>query len=450
MRASATIAGVVIFAALAVGEERRVLTLEQAVKIALERNPRLRGARAGRRAQADQARSVRGHLLPLVDVSMMYSDVNSPEDVGVGELLGPFLPKPPSGQGGAAASSVPAEVPLRGLQAGLGTVTVAQPLLGLWHLSHDYAAASDQADAAADDLRGQEADLREQVETGLLALFEARALQGIAGASYAQLQEQLRLTEARFKDGVLTRADVLRVQVAVANADQQRIQAAVQEDVARAALLTTLGLSPEAQDVDFAEPTELSSRPVPESLGEAERFADVHRPEIAAARSGRSAAHHAAVSSRLKLLPEINASAMYLRIQGMPAGLPPDYFMLGVNLDWPIWEWGSTYYASRAAAERDDAAAAQIQGVQDAVALDVHRRLQEERAAAHAVAVAQDAITQAEEAFRVTEALVRAGSATTTDLLDAQSALTQARLNLVRAKYQDLRARSALKRAMGA
>ena len=44
---------------------------------------------------------------------------------------------------------------------------------------------------------------------------------------------------------------------------------------------------------------------------------------------------------------------------------------------------------------------------------------------------------------------MNAGAATTTDLLDSQAALTQARLNLVRAKYQDLRARAQLFRAIG-
>jgi outer membrane protein TolC len=45
---------------------------------------------------------------------------------------------------------------------------------------------------------------------------------------------------------------------------------------------------------------------------------------------------------------------------------------------------------------------------------------------------------------------VRAGAATTTDLLDAQAALTQAKLNLVRSRYEELRARSSLFRALGA
>ena len=49
----------------------------------------------------------------------------------------------------------------------------------------------------------------------------------------------------------------------------------------------------------------------------------------------------------------------------------------------------------------------------------------------------------------MTEALVKAGSATTTDLLDSQSALTQAKLNLVRARYEQAIARVSVKRAIG-
>jgi outer membrane protein len=64
-----------------------------------------------------------------------------------------------------------------------------------------------------------------------------------------------------------------------------------------------------------------------------------------------------------------------------------------------------------------------------------------------AVEVAQTAIASAEEAYRVTSAQVSAGTATTTDLLDSQSALTTAKLNLARAEYERAVARVALDRA---
>ena len=48
----------------------------------------------------------------------------------------------------------------------------------------------------------------------------------------------------------------------------------------------------------------------------------------------------------------------------------------------------------------------------------------------------------------MTSAQVAAGAATTTDLLDAQSALTTARLNLARAQYERAVARVQLDRAV--
>ena len=71
------------------------------------------------------------------------------------------------------------------------------------------------------------------------------------------------------------------------------------------------------------------------------------------------------------------------------------------------------------------------------------------QAAAVVVDVAQQTIGSAKEAYRVTQALVQAGSATTTDLLDAQSAFLTARLNLARAQYEMAIQRVAFARAIG-
>ena len=63
---------------------------------------------------------------------------------------------------------------------------------------------------------------------------------------------------------------------------------------------------------------------------------------------------------------------------------------------------------------------------------------------------AEKAIASAEEAYRVTDAALKAGAATTTDLLESQSALTQARLNLTRAQYELVLSDVALAHATGA
>lgn len=112
--------------------------------------------------------------------------------------------------------------------------------------------------------------MKQSVQTGFLRVFEARAQEQIAAASVAELQQQVADARARLTADVITRADLLRVEVAEANAEQQQIEARADARVAKARLLDALGLSSVA-DVDFVEPTTLmaaAAEPLP-ALGPA-------------------------------------------------------------------------------------------------------------------------------------------------------------------------------------
>lgn len=81
--------------------------------------------------------------------------------------------------------------------------------------------------------------------------------------------------------------------------------------------------------------------------------------------------------------------------------------------------------------------------------VDAQVALEETQAAANAVSVARKSIASAQEAYKDVAAQVKADTATTTDLLDAQAALTRARLNLSRAQYELAIRHVGLLRAMG-
>jgi hypothetical protein len=148
------------------------------------------------------------------------------------------------------------------------------------------------------------------------------------------------------------------------------------------------------------------------------------------------------------LLPEVDAQAAYIRFDGQ-IFLPPNQLYVGVSANWAIWEWGASAYQARAAARQAHAATLDLENERSAVAVEVHNARAQTEAAGAAVAVAQQSIGSAQEAYRVMRAQVKAGTATTTDLLDAQSSLTIARLNLARAQYQHAIERVALQRAIG-
>jgi outer membrane protein TolC len=322
-------------------------------------------------------------------------------------------------------------------------------LLGLLRLSADYQSQQRSTEAGAAQVQSAELSLRQAVETMSLRVFEARALEGTALASERELNDRLEVARAQLATGVLTEADVLRVQVAAANARQQAIQAHSQELVARAGLLALMGLSADDASVSFAEPKSLleSGQTRPEAAA-AQDQALSGRPEILQTRLSLQAGEHQRRARLYSLLPEIDLEGAYLRSYGQII-LPTNSLFIGLSAKWAIWEWGASYALYRASRAQARAAAFDLENQKQQIRAEVTSTMAQLDAAASAISVAEQAIASAQEAYRVTDAQLKAGTATTTDLLEAQSALTQARLNYLRAQYELAISRVNLRRTLG-
>jgi outer membrane protein len=408
---------------LAANAQARPLTVEDALAEVLRTHPQLVAARERARAGQESAHSGLARLLPSVRLNEEYQHWDSPFSISFG------------GMGFQA----------RDQDTNTFSAAVDQPLLGLGKITEEYLARRGDAEASRQGLRAVEDELRAQLQIAFLRYFEARALTDLALASAQQLDDQVHVTEAKVKAGVLTTADLLRVRVAADNARQQAIVARSQSEVAHAQILAAVGLSPD-EAVELVEPASLLAAAAGANLGfdEAVRA----RPEVAAARAAASSADHRARAGAWALAPDVDAEGAYLRVDGQVFA-PKDSAFVGIRASWAIWEWGAGFFAQRAAAAAARAAHAELEGRKRQVQVEVASRRAELGAATNAVKLADTTITSAEEAFRVTEAQVRAGAATTTDLLDAQAALTQSRLNRSRARYEEAIARVNLARAQG-
>ena len=409
------------------------LTMDQVVQMAVDASSALKAARARARGGEDQAKSLRGRLLPSVNLSDEWQRWNS--------RFYPTLALPPP----APASSFLA----RELNTNTFVAAVGQPLLGLLHFSSDHSALANSAEAATFETRTLEANLREEVRAQFMRMFEARTVAGVARASQMQLAEQLVVAKEKLAAGVLTPADVLRLDVAVANARQQEIQAQAAEEVARASLLVALGREANDPSIDFVEPvTPETSEATAHDLSPLLAKALHQRSEIRSATLVAEAARAGAHARTYDLLPDVDLEAGYLHMTGQTFA-KQDAAFVGIKAGWQIWDWGARWYQHRVAESQAEAARAQAEDVRRRVESEVAAKLAYVRATASALETGRAAIGSAEEAYRVTTVLLAAGSANTTDLLDAQSALTQSRLNFARARYEYALARMSLARALG-
>lgn len=419
---------------------KHTITVDEALSIIDTRQPALLAARARMEAAASAAKSQRGRLLPSVHVGASENWYHSSVYVSK-TLLGSTDPN--------MFKAFPSNV-----SVGMLSVAASQPILGLLHLSEDYAAASNAADASAESLKASRAEMRARLKTYYLRMFEARSLAATASASQHDLEEQVSVAQRKVDVGSLTTADVLRLQVAAANAKQQAIAAQSQETSLRAALSELLGVGDE-DGVEFVEPTSLQEVSAPPSLEKAKEDALNKRPEIAAQRLQAHAAKQRANARSWALLPEVDVTGTYMVVGVSPFDsqmhgvLDVKAASIGVAAKWALFEGGASFYDQDRAQAEASAAALEAQDAVETIRADVAGRRADLVAALSNVDVAQVQVASAEEAYRVMQALMNAGSATTTDLLDAEAALTQARMNLVHARYEAAVTSVALQRATG-
>jgi outer membrane protein len=400
------------------------LDIESVSRLAVTSVPELRAAREHAEAARAESKSAGGRLLPSLHVSDEVQEWKDPFIISFGG----------------------AKFQARDRFANTFTVAGRQPLLGLLHGTHEYESAGANADAARAGVKVGEADVRENVQLEYLRLFQAKARGDIAHASEQELTQEVTETQARLKAGTQTNADLLRIQVAAASARQEGIVADAEATVHRANLLSAIGRSPEDASVDFQPPTALLAQA--EVVQSAATDALARRPEIKQAKLRAEAAGHAESARGWALLPDVDLEAAYLRVDGQVFA-PHDSGFVGIKADWNIWEWGASYSAKQAASAEARAAAADVEATRRRVLTEVTSARAQLVAAASAVALANQTIASAQEAYRVTAAQVRAGSGTTTDLLNAESALTQARLQLENARYSQAAVRVQLEHAMG-
>jgi outer membrane protein TolC len=410
----------------------RTVTVDEAVALAIQSNPALQNARLKHTVLDDNALSLRGRMLPVVALSEELQVYN--HDFAITFPLGP----------------APVAFVARGQVTNTFVVALGQPLVGLLSLYENRRAIEITGDSLDETVKSGEDAIREAVQVGYLRYFEARATEDIARTSEAQLTEQRTVAESRVKAGVLTRADLLRLDVAAANARQQQIQAAAQQQVAKASLLSAMGLTLADGDVAFVEPQALEAVTATQlTEAEAQDRATRNRHESRAKLLSVESATHTADAKFYDLLPTVNLEAAYLNIQGQ-AFAEKNSAYVGVKASWNVWEWGASWYAYQAARADAQAAQSSVDDQTRSVQVDASTKLFLARSSASAVEVAEATSASAEESFRVSAELVKVGSATTTtELLDSQTALTQAKLNLVRARYEQAIAHVSLRRAVG-
>lgn len=430
--------------------------LGEAVDRALKHDASLEALAAQQSGAESSAQAIRGNYGPKLRLEgnvIVWDEEQKISFGGGGGGAFPALPPPQDAYQQAVAGIVGALGALgtpqtvREQVTSQATVQVVQPLVGLYGVSK----GAEAADRGVEVTRAQAQSRRRQVEMdtvrGYFRTLQAEALGRAAAQQVESLAAQEKKVLSLEANGVIGKNEVLRLQVALAAARQQVIAVEGMVQQARAALALQLGGRPgEAFELDPTPPA-FAQEPPP-ALDSARTAALNDRPELAEGKARVRQAEAGTDATRAKLLPDLNLIGQYQHSEGNTFA-DEDSFFGGLFLSWTAWEWGATARQVDAAEHQAEGARAMVRQAEKGISLDVESAHVEHATASSAISVAERAVAQAEEALRLEKARLEAQQATTTDVINAETALLQARVNLENARYDRLVARARLRSAMG-
>jgi outer membrane protein len=150
----------------------------------------------------------------------------------------------------------------------------------------------------------------------------------------------------------------------------------------------------------------------------------------------------------LEFLPQISVIGSWEHNAGS-AFAQTDSWFVGLFATWDLWDWGTRYASVNQARARTRKARAGRDKARDGIRLETRAAHVAVDTATEALAVAEKAVVQAQENFRIEGLRFEAQDNTTFDVIDAEALLTQARAQRETALFDYLIADAALRRAMG-
>ncbi len=416
--------------------EGEVLSLQKSIQTALDRNWNVKA----KKERINEAEAVKeqawADFLPKLGTTYSYTRLDEkktsePIDLGMFEIPGSVLSVRDNYQ---------------------WKMSVKQPLFTGFALVSAYELGKLGIDEAELGLELEKLDLVMAVKQAYFRILEADRGVEVAEKAVLSLESHVEVARSFYNVGMIPINDLLKAEVELSNAEHDLIQAENRAELARASFNTILArpinVPVEIEDVqDF--------RPATQSFSEDVNEAFEQRPEIRALEVRLAQTEQSRRLAGSDYYPDISLQYDYIQegdepyVEGSTVH-DANRWQVTAVLSWTFFEWGKT----RSAVREVDSARMQLlrtrSALEDQIRLEIKQAYLDLFEAEKNIPTTTKAVEQAEENLRVSRERYEAQVATSTEVLDAQTLLTQARTNYYRALYSHHLARARLERAIGA
>ena len=426
-------------ASAASAQQTSVLTIEDAVALALKANRQVQSSVLGVDAATQETAALKTTRLPQFQIYFLGGEALRPISFSIPKsALGVY---PATGPIPAEQANVTTPVQF----TGMFQAQALQPLSQLWKIHLSLISSKIAQDMARESLRQQRQDTAYTVRDLYYQIAQTQAQTESAKANEKYLAELEVETNRNLAQQAALKGDSLSVKAQLSQQRYQLLNLRDTMDNQEESMNHLLG-----RDLNTPFAVELQPLPAPEELDidAARKQALEQRPEVHQALLQTRKAETAVRLERAKYIPDVSATFSYVTLPNVSFA-PQNVLHAGFLLQWQPFDWGQKKHQT--ASLRDAAKQATLTGqdTEQQVILDVNakfRALTEARALLDATALSQEA---EREKLRVMTNRYRDKAALLSDVLQQQMAVTTADTNYQKAVAGFWGAKASFDRALG-
>lgn len=399
---------IIVFALLYFSTAALGLTIEEAAELAIKNNNRIKQYSYLTNSQKERVRSEKSEFFPSIDFS--YTFVKQEK-----ELF--FVNRRTSVLEGVASYNL--------FNGYIDKNTLEQE-------KHRLKADFYQERAVV-------ADVVLEVKRAFINVLKSSSNLEVAKEGVELLERQKRDSALRFREGLIAKNDLLKVEVELASNRQRLLQAESDLKIARKNLERLMGTT-----LNPGEPVEEPPPPGEITVTEDALREEMYqqRSEIMFLKSLINSDKSEVAAIKGEFLPKVDLSLNYSKFGDSvaPDGRSGEFLTdtelsWGVTATWNIFNGFRTKHDMAAKEKEMRGREEELKDLVKVLDLQLEEAIEKHRISLGKIDVSKDSIEQAEENYRITDNQYREKIATVTDLLDARVFLTRARTEFNTAFY---------------
>jgi outer membrane protein len=417
-------------------QQQKVLKLQEAIELGLKNSNQLKYNTAKIEEATAALREAVDRKLPEATVSGSYLRLNHPYI----NLQPKSDPNP--GSGGASGNPTP-----NPSQAAYGLANVSLPLYSGLRIKYGIESAKYLAEATRLDAEHDKEGIILNTIDAFNNLYKSRAAVALVNESLQTAQQRVKDFSNLEKNGLLARNDLLKAQLQASNTELSLLDAQNNWKLANISMNLLLGL-PDSTEL-VPDSTNIATAASLKSYEEYVQAGLQSRNDLAALDLRKKAAATGVKATAGEKLPSLALTGGYAALTVPNLATVANAVNVGVGVQYSLsalWKNGAKVQQAKA---REKELEVNKEQLSDAIRLQIAQAYQNYELSRKKIDVLGTAVAQATENYRIVKNKYENSLATATDLLDADVAQLQAKLNHAFAQSDALVAYNKLLQAAG-